>query len=733
MADIRLFPPLLDASLPSAMGETIQIPFQHNPLVSYNDVSAFQIVIKTVQGKELLNIAVEKPTSNLINVLSIPVNDIPTINAGNNYKVSIAYVDNNNIIGYFSTAAIIRYSGQLSASIQLNNRCDQNGDRYIYGEFLHSDDPYEKVHTYRFTITQENGQVVLDTGDLIHNTTNDTQSTSSVDSLLFEYDFGDINNWGKYYVQYICTTVSGLVIHSASQSLLYLCPTTPPEMGEDDELPTLTVTTDIDNAINHIVAHIPNGIKGRYLLKRAEESQTRWKAIGRYIFAEPKEKEIGLDYEIESGKKYIYCLQQYGQMGAVSTLFAKTDLIETNFNDCFLYDGTRQLKVAYNPKISSFKATRLTNKTDTIGSKYPYIFSNGIVDYKEFPISGLLSYQSDPDELFVTLEELGLARLNGVRQQTNAQDNTYYYLNTNLEDVVINAERRFKLMVLDFLNSNKPKLFKSATEGNYIVQTLNASLTPNDTLGRMLHTFNCNAYEIADVDTYMLKNVQVEFSPFKSDAVEELKISDNGVVELTTEENGVTHSFALVRAIVQALPGCKAHIVTRDFKTNYVSEYDHYIGSTGQYYIEHNDNNSAIIDFKLYDENNQEFHNGTITYWRKEYIDLTSTSFDEIVPSYLEVQVLSNNLYTKGQSVTLNNVLDLKDFSVQNNNAAPVNVTFTTTIDGESVSQQIVIPAHSTYSWVMPVDSSTVQLVNDSSQNIHYEVVCLSQMGGNNG
>jgi hypothetical protein len=50
-----------------------------------------------------------------------------------------------------------------------------------------------------------------------------------------------------------------------------------------------------------------------------------------------------------------------------------------------------------NPKISSFKTHLLESKVDTMGSKFPFYFRNGNVDYKEFPISGLISYQMDND------------------------------------------------------------------------------------------------------------------------------------------------------------------------------------------------------------------------------------------------------------------------------------------------------------------------------------------------
>jgi hypothetical protein len=43
----------------------------------------------------------------------------------------------------------------------------------------------------------------------------------------------------------------------------------------------------------------------------------------------------------------------------------------------FLFDGERQLKIRFNPKVSSFKEYIPEIKIDTIGSKYPYFFRNG--------------------------------------------------------------------------------------------------------------------------------------------------------------------------------------------------------------------------------------------------------------------------------------------------------------------------------------------------------------------
>jgi hypothetical protein len=72
-----------------------------------------------------------------------------------------------------------------------------------------------------------------------------------------------------------------------------------------------------------------------------------------------------------------------------------------DFEDMFLSDGKRQLRVQFNPKVSSFKTTLLESKIDTIGGKYPFFFRNGNVRYKEFPISGLISTLMDTEEEFM--------------------------------------------------------------------------------------------------------------------------------------------------------------------------------------------------------------------------------------------------------------------------------------------------------------------------------------------
>jgi hypothetical protein len=155
------------------------------------------------------------------------------------------------------------------------------------------------------------------------------------------------------------------------------------------------------------------------------------------------------------------------------------------FEDAFLYDGEKQLKIRFNPKVSSFKTTYLDTKKTTLGSQFPFIFRNGAVAYKEFSIDGLISYMMDEDELFLSRTKvLGMA--------SNSKD----LFMTDILDENLMYERIFKLEVLEWLNNGKAKLLKTATEGNYLVRLINVSMSPNDTLGRMLHSFSATAVEI---------------------------------------------------------------------------------------------------------------------------------------------------------------------------------------------------------------------------------------------
>lgn len=177
-------------------------------------------------------------------------------------------------------------------------------------------------------------------------------------------------------------------------------------------------------------------------------------------------------------------------------------LLNTDNEHIYLVSKDKTLCVKFNPKISSFKTTIQETKTDTIGGKYPMFYRNGTLGYKEFPINGLISYHMDENEEFMTKAELGLETEEGIRTKT-ASGESAAALNIpthNLVDYNIAAERKFRNAVLDWLNNGEVKLFKSPTEGIYLVRLMNISLSPEEKLGRMLYSFSATAYEVGEVN-----------------------------------------------------------------------------------------------------------------------------------------------------------------------------------------------------------------------------------------
>lgn len=107
------------------------------------------------------------------------------------------------------------------------------------------------------------------------------------------------------------------------------------------------------------------------------------------------------DYTVESGITYQYAIQQV-MAGNQRSNMVKTERTVINFDYAYLYRDNVQLRMTFNQSISSFKHTVLRNKQDTLGNKYPHLSQNGNAYYAEFQISGLISYQDNTEDFFVS-------------------------------------------------------------------------------------------------------------------------------------------------------------------------------------------------------------------------------------------------------------------------------------------------------------------------------------------
>lgn len=488
----KLYPPYIEGTIPAFTGGEIVVPFSMNRAVSKYEIAGFSLKIKTVQNNTFIATVNTKNYDldtmeayfdiDAFNQTIAEDKDKVKFNIGQFYKVQIAFIDKTNTIGYYSTVGVIKYTGEPDVYIEgLTFPGVNNHDKGYIGVYNQKDkDITEKIYTCRFTVADNAGTVVYDSGEMLHNATEDVYNYQSSDyyEVSEDLEIGD-----SYYIEYSVTTMNGLK-RSSKKYRIVQRESIDPDLKADVFAEMNYDEGYIDvNLIGHLNSEgIEEPVVGAFLLARANKKHPGdWENLKR--FSLQSELATGLifrDCTVEQGETYIYSIQQYNDSGLYSNRLLSNE-VYADFEDAFLYDGVRQLKIKYNPKVSSFKNTILETKVDTIGSKHPFIFRNGRVKYKDFPISGLISYFMDEAEMFMNEKEYML------------EEKT-----TNLISPNQTSERLFKLEVLDWLSNGKPKMFRSPGEGNYLVRLMNVSLTPIDTVGRMLHSFNCNAYEIAD-------------------------------------------------------------------------------------------------------------------------------------------------------------------------------------------------------------------------------------------
>ena len=467
---IKLFPPSIDGKLPAQVGNKLHIPYLPNRAVGVNDFDSMSLKIKTISTNLDVVILEGDKNGNF-------KYDGDKLVIGQYYKAQLAYVVEGNV-GYYSSVGIFKYTGmpRLTVAsggkvfeIDKKNYCAQ---QLIGNYFAPANDLNEKIYSYCFNI-YENNKILVTSGELLHKSSLDENDGSSTDIFKFNELLSPSN---QYNVEYIVTTLNGLKVVSPR----YLI--TDMEQVKLDFSFELLAKNNFENGYISISllpnkTHVLQGkfglfrentINGRVLRERIKDfiiNDTLTNDVEYFLFK---------DFTVSHGIKFTYSIQQYDDNDLYSVP-VKSSAVYSDFEDIFLFDGERQLKVQFNPKISSFKETLLESKIDTIGGQFPFFFRSGNTRYKEFPISGLISYHSDNELLFLEHEDY----------------------QTNLIEYNIAEERNFKLSVMEWLNNGKPKLFRSPVEGNYIVRLMNLSLSPEDTLGRMLHSFNCNAYEIA--------------------------------------------------------------------------------------------------------------------------------------------------------------------------------------------------------------------------------------------
>ena len=506
----RLYPPILAGTIPSfyttTTGTSLEVPFSMNATVNKNAVRGIQLRLRTT-STDIVLADVESgvfgaDSVNRSVIYNLDNSIVSQLVVGNFYKIQLAYVDTNGVKGYYSTVAIVKYTKKPEVVIAgLNMQSATTiSDQAIVGQYKNADIS-EKVYQYRFVLMASDNTQLEDTGWLLHNTQNDTEQDGSQDQFVIKHNLTESQ---VYRIQYSITTNNGLKEHSVIYDIVKST-----VMGAAIDV-SITPSLDYENG-RIVIAVKPVGINvkeyplmGSYVLTRrdAKNNSTQWEVVktsSLNVMVSKDKPYLFYDYSIEAGGLYIYSLQKFNSNNIYSRRVTHINPISAQFEDAFLYDGTRQLRIRFNPNVSSFKSVVAETKKTTLGRQYPFILRNGILNYKEFPITGLISYQMDNDELFLSKSnwEYISYKYNKLTGELIERKKSPFEVSTQLTDENFDFERLFKLEVLEWLNNGSIKLFKSPQEGNYIVRLTNVSLTPNATVSRMLHTFNCTASEVA--------------------------------------------------------------------------------------------------------------------------------------------------------------------------------------------------------------------------------------------
>ena len=400
-----IYPPYIADTIPAFTTDKIIIPFVMNPAADIRYVKSFQIKIMDYIKSEKLDIITSEIDKDNLNYNSETRSGIITFSSnikleqGQYYKFQLSF-SHDNTFDYFSTASLGRCIGTaptikietLTQGFSYQGKC--------------TTPITEPVYSYRFILTMNN-TIIQDTGEILNNVDNDKISNNirtTENNFKIKYEIK-----GTVTLKYSIITINGYKA-SASVNIDTNIIDSDEDLGFE-----LNISQD-DKAKNNGYVQInlktisSSNIKtGWYIIERKIELNNKWDELIQFEIQDTQflNKFIWADCSVEQGIRYQYSVRTYDSTNeAYGKRHVSETIIAVDFENSYLTDNERQLNIKYDPKITSFKSTILEQKMDTIGSKYPFFFRNGTVNYKEFPISGLLSYLTDEDEAFINSKEL---------------------------------------------------------------------------------------------------------------------------------------------------------------------------------------------------------------------------------------------------------------------------------------------------------------------------------------
>lgn len=522
----NLFPPIVDTFTPAfVLGQksVCRVYFQLSLYNSYADIKGVQVIVQN----QKTNASVLKkdlyPTGILFTQLQEDVTrtgaDRYYITISNNdiegdgftlktyYKVQIRFSTvttssptdtwlSENLINFSQWSAVTLIKGISNPTVSLKNFDEQDADyiRFTYidpkimGAVQFDKEDDETLKSYRIKLYDANMNVLSDSGQLY---TNPYSNTNEI-SYNFLYEFEDNT---QYKIGLQITTKN---LYSFPNEKIYSFSKDGVTYTSINNITLVAQSDDMGGRIK-VSATGDNETEEKknsnILFKRASSRNNFaiWEDI--YRTKADIDKDLSLsfyDYTVEPGIWYIYAIMTENSVGLHSNAIAMNEnqAVMLNCEDIFLNTGDNQLKIRFDPQISSFAYNISESRTETIGSQYPFFRRNGNIKYRSFPLAGTItSFMDVRENLMGASKEDVYRKAKDKYAAFNEQNHITPY-----DDYIY--ERQFRQKVMDFLYANNVKLFRSMTEGNILVKLMDISFTPNATLSRRIYSFSCTAYEI---------------------------------------------------------------------------------------------------------------------------------------------------------------------------------------------------------------------------------------------
>lgn len=390
--------------------------------------------------------------------------------------------------------------------------------RAIYHSVIDSDN--EGLYSYSVKLTDKDGSTVLDDSGIQY-------TYQNVNPNEMKYTFKtNILDGSSYRIELVYETINGyaeIVSVPVASEVPAVAATTlkliTAENDPDGVMDSTVFMEDEDGRVCLLVSGVEEAetASGIYYIRRTSSKSnfTIWEDIKKIdLSGLTTVDKVFYDYTLESGVFYKYGLQLVDSKGDRGSLAITENPVYRDFNYSFLLgENNQQLRLAFNNTVDNYKINISDSVNTTIGGQYPFITRNGNMRYRTIPVNGLISFNMDENNLFLTDKDIykydNIVDMYAARRGVNIKDTdtSMYRRASNMYDMTY--ERDFRNKVLEFLHNGRPKLFKSATEGNILVRLVDINCSPVQGLNRLIYSFSATGHEIADAGEEVLSKYNI--------------------------------------------------------------------------------------------------------------------------------------------------------------------------------------------------------------------------------